>query len=74
MFHSRTCVKNESAPGLPQYTCTRYVVLEGLCRWWLALLMRLVNFFFVVDLEKLRRRTGIEGEISKKERRIEANE
>jgi len=28
----------------------------------------------VVDLEKLRRRTGVEGEMSKKERRIEANE
>jgi len=37
-------------------------VLEG----WLII--------FVVDLEKLRRRTGVEGEISKKERRIEANE
>lgn len=30
--------------------------------------------FFVVDLEKLRRRTGEEGEMAKKERRIEANE
>ena len=35
--------------------------------------MHNVNFF-VVDLEKLRRRTGVEGEISMKERRIEANE
>lgn len=31
-------------------------------------------YLFVVDLEKLRRRTGEEGEMSKKERRIEANE
>ena len=30
--------------------------------------------FFMIDLEKLRRRTGEEGEMAKKERRIEANE
>jgi len=39
----------------------------------LLCLSALVNFC-LVDLDKLRRRTGVEGEISKKERRIKANE
>jgi len=57
--HCTDVTERIAVPTQPTSMCN---VLEG----WLII--------FVVDLEKLRRRTGVEGEISKKERRIEANE